>query len=81
MAVKTYRRRPVEIRALAYTGNDDELKEFVGEQLAWARGGPYLQSPGGDVLIKRRDYVIETDPGHFSVCDPEVFDVLYQELT
>ena len=90
-AVKRYRKRPVVIDALRFTGS-----VISGEQCAEWCGGEFVFDPKPsdptDVNVSVRiptlegvmtasvgDYIIRGVKGEFYPCKPDVFDVSYQE--
>lgn len=85
--IKTYVKRPVEIQAVQWTGeNEDEIKEFVGEKatfMTWYT----VQKP--DLMIHTLegyhrasigDYVIRGVKGEFYPCKPDIFEETYEEV-
>lgn len=84
--IKTYVKRPVEIQAVQWTGeNRDEIKEFAGEKIMFMRWRE-TQQPGliiktleGDHHASIGDYIIRGVKGEFYPCKPDVFEETYKE--
>lgn len=82
---KTYRKRPVEIQAVQWTGeNEDEITEFVGarDRTFYFAGGPQLiiHTLEGDHHALVGDYIIRGVKGEFYPCKPDIFMQTYEEV-
>ena len=89
-----YRKKPVVIEALQWTGtNLEEIKSFVGEQLeydindtAWEVGkaAPYvlmkIHTLEGDMEASVGDYIIKGVNNEFYPCKPDVFAKTYEPV-
>lgn len=89
-----YRKKPVEIEAVQWTGeNLEEIKAFVGESLiydiidtAWkvGKGRPYvlmkIKTLEGDMIASEGDYIIKGIAGEFYPCKPDIFKATYEEV-
>ena len=87
-----YRKKPVEIEAIQWTGlNLEEIKAFVGESLiydiidtAWevGKGRPHvlmkIKSLEGDMTASEGDYIIKGLRGEFYPCKPDIFKKTYE---
>lgn len=77
----TFRKKPVEIRAIQYTGvHTDEIQEFMGDQ-------PYEFDPGagiriatleGVMLAEPYDWIIRGVAGELYPCKPGIFQATYE---
>lgn len=81
--VKQYRKKPVCIEALAWTGTEDswiEMVEFVGESLI---GRPEfntikIKTLEGDHFASKGDMIIKGVQGEFYPCKPDIFEKTYE---
>jgi len=86
--IKKYRKKPVEIEAIQYIGNNvEEVEEFVGNQLLrynntqeendYSLGIPTLE---GIMKASVGDYIIRGVRNEFYPCKPEIFRIIYDEV-
>ena len=79
--VKAYRKKPVVIKAIQYTGiNVDELKEFVGDQLGVLDGIPFIKTLEGNMYFNVGAYIIQGVQGEFYPCKDDIFLATYEEV-
>lgn len=82
---KKYRKKPVVIDAIQYTGdNADDIERFVGRKLdAWRDGArfglliPTLESPHEASV---GDYILRGVQGEYYPCKPDIFTATYEEV-
>lgn len=79
--IKSYKKRPVEIQALEYTGtNIMEVLEFI-EYKGVEKGGLILiNTLEGLMTASVGDYIIKGIKGEFYPCKPDVFAKTYEEV-
>ena len=86
--VKTYKKKPVKIKAIKWTGeNFDKVKEFGGKDIS-------LDEDTNELIIKTLedgkkgqakhvatigDFVIQGVQGEFYFCKPDIFKQTYEE--
>ena len=94
MAVKQYKKKPVIISAVQWTGrNFEEIKKFVGDALtctiidtAWevGKGIPHrllqIETLEGPHTCSPNDYIIRGIKGEFYPCKPDIFEDSYEEV-
>nr|DAI27747.1 MAG TPA: PGDYG protein [Caudoviricetes sp.] len=86
-----YRKKPVVIEAIQWTGNTTEIKEFCGnncsynvDDSAWkvGKGIPHeelvIHTLEGDMKARRNDYIIKGINGEFYPCKPDIFEKTYE---
>lgn len=85
--MKTYRKKPVEIQAVQFTGeNADEIMSFVGQncQVYKPTGDVspimYIHTLEGVMSAVRGHYIIKGVKGEFYPCKPDVFELTYEEV-
>jgi hypothetical protein len=94
--IKRYRKKPVEIEALQWTGkNDTEIEYFVGDSFQGygdnlvcykPRSNQYLsklmyiRTLEGVMIASVGDYIIKGVQGEFYSCKPEIFEQTYEEV-
>lgn len=91
--IKKYRKKPVVIEAVQWTGgNEAELKSFVGSALtmrlesdAGYKAGvcppaftPIIHTLEGNMEVSRGDYVISGVNGEYYPCKPDIFEKTYE---
>lgn len=86
--IKKYRKKPVEIVAVQYIGNNiEEIEDFVGNQLLrynntqeeddYSLGILTLE---GIMKASVGDYIIRGVRNEFYPCKPEIFRITYDEV-
>lgn len=80
--VNRYRKKPVEVEAVVWNGNNEqEIVQFVGE--AFSRRdryrGLYIKTLEGTMRVSTGDYIIKGIQGEFCVCKPDAFKETYEE--
>lgn len=75
-----YRKKPVVIDAIQFDGqNHDELRTFVGPQLAMNDGITLsIKTLEGEMLVSVDDYIIKGIKGEFYPCKPNIFESTYE---
>lgn len=77
-----YRKKPVEIEAVRWTGeNLEEIKEFAKGALV-RRGsvGIAIDTLEGRMRADKGDYIIKGIAGEFYPCKPDIFKATYEEV-
>ena len=83
MMTRLYRKRPVVVEALQWTGDNlVEMMLFVGDDNAayTERGGLVIHTLEGDHQATVGDYIIEGVQGEFYPCKPDIFEATYEEV-
>lgn len=84
--VMEYRKRPVKIKALKYTGTRESvaaLIDFVGESLSiefsdgWYPFNVMIKTLEGVMHVNIGDYIIKGIQGEFYPCAPSIFESTY----
>jgi len=90
--IKKYKKKPVAIEALQWTGdNKDEIKEFVGDKmyLRITDNGNgthtqtdelYIETLEGDHKALVGDYIIKGVRGEFYPCKEDIFEETYKAV-
>lgn len=81
--IKQYRKKPVIISAVQWTGyNLDEIAEFMpGPILGRAFDASILiNTLEGEMEAKPSDYIIKGIKGEFYPCKPDIFEASYEEV-
>lgn len=84
MTARTFRKRPIEIQAIQWTGeNCDDVFAFLGyehepheEPIAEVTIGTLE----GDMAASPGDWIIKGIRGEFYPCKPEIFAATYEEV-
>ncbi len=82
--VKKYRRKPIVIEAIQWTGdNTNEVlgfgkgkikyRRFIDEEL-------YVKTLEGELRASKGDYIIKGVRGEFYPCKPDIFEKIYEEV-
>lgn len=89
-SVQRYRKKPIEVEAVQYTGgNNREIEGFVGDQcLYFARAitgeeqNPqlHIRTLEGDMHVSKGDWIIKGVKGEFYPCKPDIFDQTYEPV-
>ena len=94
--IKKYRKKPVEIEAVQWTGkNDTEVEDFIGDYLAgygdnlvyykprlnqYLSKLMYIRTLEGAMIASVGDYIIKGVQGEFYPCKPDIFEQTYDEV-
>ena len=76
-----YRKKPVVIEAVQYTGNNyDKVCDFVGKKLDIKGYGTSLiiETLEGNHIASIGDYIIKGVQGEFYPCKPDIFEQTYE---
>ena len=78
---KKYRKKPVVIEAVKWSGNNlDEILEFVGEPAYVVGGELFIKTFEGDHQANVGDFVIKGVAGEFYPCKPDIFYKTYEPV-
>lgn len=75
-----YRKRPIVIEAVQWTGNNINLiDEFIGSMKGYQykNGVLYIKSLEGKMKASIGDYIIKGVNGEFYPCKPDIFKKTY----
>ena len=88
MVVQTFKKKPVAIEAVRWPG-DIATADFIekwsqGKCVCYANGGLSIviavRTLEGEMNAKPGDWIIKGIKGEFYPCNPEVFDLTYEEV-
>ena len=80
---KKYRKKPVVIEAVQFTGdNHEEVGHFAGlsASLQGREGKLVIDTTEGTMAVSPGDYVIRGAKGEFYPCKPDVFEATYEPV-
>lgn len=93
MSVIQYRKKPVVIEAIEWTGsNFDQCMRFMGdngghklayedaEEAAKKSGSLFIRTLEGVMTAKKGDFIIKGVNGEFYPCKPDIFAKTYEEV-
>lgn len=83
MAVRRYRRRPIEVEALYYDGtNIDEVKEFLEGSFYRVEedGRVAIGTLEGELTANPPVYIVKGVKGECYPVKPEIFEILYEPI-
>ena len=75
-----FRKKPVVIEAIQFTGNFDEIEEFVGGDAESRDGKLLVATLEGPLWASNEDWIIKGVKGEFYPCKPDVFKQTYEEV-
>lgn len=76
-----YRKKPVEVEAIQYTGkNLPEIINFVGRSLRVRGNLVVIFTLEGEMIVSELDYVIKGVNGEFYPCKPDIFEKTYERV-
>ncbi len=85
MKAAKYRKLPVEVDAMAFTGdNADEVLAWIGDcdphAHAWkvSERGIVISTLEGEMRADPADWIIRGLRGEFYPCKPDIFDATYE---
>lgn len=81
MSVQKYRKKPVVIEAIQFTGeNQQECIGFCNEDVWEATGGLIIPTLEGNHLCAVGDFIIKGIHGEFYPCKPDIFAKTYEAV-
>ena len=72
-----YRKKPVLIEAVQFTGNFGEVEEFVGGDAELRNGELVIATLEGAMHASPNDWIIKGIKGEFYPCKPDIFAATY----
>lgn len=75
-----YRKKPVVIDAVKFTGNFDEIEKFVGGDAELRNGELVVATLEGPLRARPGDFIIKGVEGEFYPCKPGIFAATYEEV-
>lgn len=84
--IKQYRKKPVVIEALLYTGtNSAEAVKFIGNNIKeiqqdFLESDLTIKTLEGDMHVSEGDYIIKGVKGEFYPCKPDIFEATYDAI-
>lgn len=76
-----YRKKPVEVEAIQYTGeNLPEIINFVGRNLRVRGNLVVIFTLEGEMIVSELDYIIKGVNGEFYPCKPDIFEKTYEKV-
>lgn len=79
--IKRYRKKPVEIEAVQWTGNNlAELREMGGLTALYFNRDIKIKTLEGVMTASIGDYIIKGVQGELYPCKPEIFEQTYEEV-
>ena len=77
-----FRKKPVVIEAIQFTGNDSECIDFCNTAIDPKDATPSLIIPTleGDHLCSIGDWIIKGIKGEFYPCKPDIFEKTYERV-
>jgi hypothetical protein len=74
-----YRKKPVVIEAIQYTGfNFGEIEAFTGGDAEFRDGQLLVATLEGPLRAAPNDWIIKGVKGEFYPCKPDIFDATYE---
>ena len=84
MTVRKFRKRPVEVEAMQFTGeNGAEIAAFVGDEpreIEYLPGAYAIVTLEGTMVADPGDWIIKGIAGEFYPCKPDIFDATYEPV-
>jgi len=81
MTIQKFRKKPVEIQAIQYTGdNGAEIGLFVGAADRNAQNQFLIHTLEGTMAADPGDWIIRGVQGEFYPCKPDIFDATYESV-
>lgn len=80
--MKKFRKKPVVIEAVQYTGsNAEEVLKFIGDarEAHAVDDGIVITTLEGDHKASLNDWIIKGTAGEFYPCKPDIFSGIYEE--
>ena len=75
-----FRKKPVVIEAVQFTGNFAQIKEFVGGDADYRNGELVIATLEGAMRASLNDWIIKGVKGEFYPCKPDIFAATYEAV-
>lgn len=76
-----YRKKPVVIQALQWTGeNWDEISTFAEGKVIPMRGEMHIHTLEGVMKASEGDYIVRGVCGEYYPCKPNIFEQTYEKV-
>lgn len=77
-----YVKKPVQVEALQWTGDEDAMREFLGELFLIIDNNERLRidTLEGEIWGNLGDYIIQGVQGEFYPCKPSIFELTYDKV-
>lgn len=79
-----YKKKPVVIQAIQYTGSFEKMIETWGDEfhsVLFHKGDiPLLVTLEGDHEVSQNDFIIRGIKGEFYACKPDIFELSYESV-
>lgn len=76
-----YRKKPVVVEAVRYSGNDADAADFVGDAFLVTVTETGIQTLEGFMRVSIGDYIIKGVQGEFYPCKPVIFHATHEEVS
>ena len=74
-----YRKKPIVIEAVQFTGdNHEEIKEFGAQGFNAGIRNMVIKTLGGEMTALSGDWIIKGVNGEFYPCKPDIFEKTYE---
>lgn len=81
MSVKQYRKKPVVIEAIEYTGeNYEEIEAWCGENIFRLDDVAFIDTLEGAMIVRPGWFIIRGVKNEHYPCEPSVFALTYEEV-
>ena len=75
-----FKKKPVVIEAIQFTGNFDEIEKSVGGDAELRDGKLVVATLEGPLNASLDDWIIKGIKGEFYPCKPDIFDATYERV-
>lgn len=77
-----YVKKPVQVEVLQWTGDEDAMREFLGELFLIIDNNERLRidTLEGEFWGNLGDYIIQGVQGEFYPCKPSIFELTYDKV-
>jgi len=75
-----FKKKPVVIEAIQFTGNFDEIEKFVGGDAELRDGKLVVATLEGPLNASLDDWIIKGVKGEFYPCKPDIFEATYDRV-
>lgn len=83
--IKTFVKKPVKVRAVQWTGdNYEEIADFVGHisfPYSLDKDSVIISTLENNYYARKGDWIIRGINGEFYLCEPDIFEKTYEEVT
>lgn len=79
MGPKRLRLKVIDLEALQFDGNFEEVERFAGGDAEYRNGQTVVAGPQGPLWLSRGFWIVRTAGGEYFICSPETLAAIAED--